>query len=146
VERFKTVRDAKEYLVSRIVAEADREGVALSDIERKMLYFSETGWTLPDMQEVSEDFDRDSDQEDYEAKIAGIIRNAQPTDGIDLEMWDEAVYALAREDHYLSVLIGEGNNSVRPAAVSPFVDRLKLVAAAAAIIVVMMAWSYFFGK
>jgi hypothetical protein len=50
VEIFKTTRDAKEYLVSRIVAEADRAGIQLSDIERKMLYFSETGWTLPDIQ------------------------------------------------------------------------------------------------
>ena len=146
MEIFKTTRDAKEYLVSRILAEADRAGVQLSDIERKMLNFSETGWTLSDMQEVSEVFDRDYDQADYEAKIAGIIRNARPTDGLDLEMWNEAVYTLAREDHYLSVLIGEGNNSVRPAAVSPLVDRLKLVATAAVIIVVMMAGFYFFGR
>jgi hypothetical protein len=61
-------------------------------------------------------------------------------------MWDEAVYTLAHEDHYLSVLIGEGSNSVRPAAVSPFVDRLKLVATAAVIIVLMMAGCYFFGR
>lgn len=33
----------KEYFVSRIVAEAEREDVSLSEVERKMLSFSETG-------------------------------------------------------------------------------------------------------
>ena len=61
MQTFSTPREAKEFLVSRIVAEAQREGVPLSEIERKMLYFSETGWTLPDMMEVDEAFDRDYD-------------------------------------------------------------------------------------
>jgi hypothetical protein len=48
VQTFTAARHAKEFLVSRIVTEAQREGVALSEIEREMLYFSETSWTLPD--------------------------------------------------------------------------------------------------
>jgi hypothetical protein len=35
---FRSGREAKEYLVSRIVAEAQRENVSLSEVERKMLY------------------------------------------------------------------------------------------------------------
>jgi hypothetical protein len=42
MRRFATTRDAMEFLVSRIVTEAQREGVPLSETERKMLYFSET--------------------------------------------------------------------------------------------------------
>jgi hypothetical protein len=61
-------------------------------------------------------------------------------------MWDEAVHTLKREDPYLSVLIDEGPHSPCGAAVSPFIDRLKLVATAAAIIVVMLAGFYFFKK
>ena len=59
---FRSGREAKEYLVSRIVAEAQRENVSLSEVERKMLYFSESGWTLPDMTAVSEDFNRENVQ------------------------------------------------------------------------------------
>ena len=55
---FRTVREAKEYLIRRILAQADRDGVPLSDVERNMLYFTETGWTLPNMMEISRDFDR----------------------------------------------------------------------------------------
>jgi hypothetical protein len=54
INHFSTAREAKEFLVSEIVAEAQRKNVPLSEIERKMLYFSETGWTLPDIMEVNQ--------------------------------------------------------------------------------------------
>jgi hypothetical protein len=76
MDRFPTAREAKEFLVAGIVAEAQRENVSLSEIERKMLYFSETDWTLLDMMEVNDAFDRDYDQDKYENKIAHLIRNA----------------------------------------------------------------------
>src|SRR5690349_23643303 len=62
-------REAKEFLISKIVAEAQREKAPLSEIERKMLYFTESGWTLPDIMQVSEQFDREYDQDEYEKKI-----------------------------------------------------------------------------
>jgi hypothetical protein len=37
--RFHKVREAKEFLASKIVDQAEREGAPLSDIERKMLFF-----------------------------------------------------------------------------------------------------------
>jgi hypothetical protein len=73
---FPTAREAEEFLVSGIVAEAQRENVPLSEVERKMLYFSETGCTLPDMMEINDAFDRDYDQDIYEKKVAHLIRNA----------------------------------------------------------------------
>jgi hypothetical protein len=75
LEELGSIRGAKEFLVGRIAAEAAREGAPLSEVERKMLYFSETGWTLPDMMQVNEEFDRNYDQNEYEQKIAGLIRN-----------------------------------------------------------------------
>ena len=76
MKAFSSSREAKEFLVSEIVAEAQRENVSLSEIERKMLYFSEAAWTLPDAMEVNDQFDRDYDQAKYEKKIARLIRNA----------------------------------------------------------------------
>jgi len=73
VQTFATARDAKEFLVSRIITEAQREGVPLSETERKMLYFSETAWTLPDIADVSDAFDRDYDQARYEEKIGTLL-------------------------------------------------------------------------
>jgi hypothetical protein len=42
VRTFDTKREALDFLVREIVAEAKREGVQLSKIERKVLYSSET--------------------------------------------------------------------------------------------------------
>jgi len=61
-----TERDAKEFLVSQIAGEAERQGQPLSDLERKMLYFSESGWTIPDALDVSDAFDREYNSDEYE--------------------------------------------------------------------------------
>jgi hypothetical protein len=128
VNQFRTVKEAKDYLAGRIAAEATREGAPLSEIERKMLYFSETDWTLPDMAEVSAEFDREYDQDEYERKIGGLIREITSRDHsqsqTDTEAWDEAVVKLSEGDHYLSVLV---NPSLLPGpAVRPPHDILKL--------------------
>ena len=115
MQTFATVRDAKEFIISRIIAEAQLKGVLLSDVERKMLYFSETGWTLPDMEEVSDIFDREYDQSQYEQKIASIIRSfrtrARKNDQNEYDTWKEAVQTLRQEDHYLLVLIDAPSES-----------------------------------
>lgn len=107
MNQFITVRDAKQYLIDRIVAQADQDGIPLTDVERKMLYFSETGWTLPDMMTISREFDEIYDQDEYESKIGQIVRRIHERahyNGDDGN-WDEAVEHLADEDHYLLVLI-----------------------------------------
>ena len=113
-KRFLTVREAKEYLAGRIVSEAEREGSPLSNIEQKVLYFAESESTLPDMIEVSAEFDRDYDQNEYERKIAGLVEKIQLLDEApskqEQETWDLAVEKLSDGDHYLLVLI----DAVRP--------------------------------
>ena len=112
---FQTERQAKEYLVERIVAEARREQVPLSEVERKMLYFTESGWTLPNILEVNAEFERDYDNDEYEQKIAGLVREIekqnQTASGDEQSRWDEAVVKLSEGDHYLLVLIDLGRSS-----------------------------------
>jgi len=76
MERFSDDRDALDFVVARIALEAQRDGAPLSEIERKMLYFSETAWTLPDDVDVNDEFDRKYDQQEYEKKIAQLISKA----------------------------------------------------------------------
>jgi len=125
---FTSGREAKEYLIARIVAEAERERVPLSESERKMMYFTETAWTLPDMGEVSEAFDREYDQRTYEAKIGSLAQQARRhADEInDLQEWKDAVRTLEQEDHYLLVLLT--THPVR--SMSRLTDRLKLTGTA----------------
>src|ERR1700680_1806378 len=114
--RFESARDAKEFLVSNIAEEAQREGVPLSEVERKMLYFSETDWTLPDIASVSEAFDREYNHEEYEKKISQLVRKARvrtrKENPQELEDWKDAIGILSKEDHYILVMLGEGGLSV----------------------------------
>jgi hypothetical protein len=120
--RFHSAREAKEFLVSRIVEEAQRDNVVLTETERKMLYFSETSWTPRDTNSVSEEFDRSYDQAQYEKKIARLVRSAyrHARQGRDeYDSWWAAIRFLGRQDHYILVMI-------RQAGLRPRGDRLML--------------------
>jgi hypothetical protein len=105
---FRTIREAKDYLANSIGEEAQRAGTPLTEVERKMLYFTETGWTLPDIKEVSAEFDRDYDQNDYERKIGELVRKIQVRLAAqgqqEQERWNAALEKLSHGDHYLLVL------------------------------------------
>lgn len=140
---FHSGREAKEFLISRIVAQAERENVLLSEVERKMLYFTESGWTLPDMMAVSEAFDSEYDQARYEKKIAKLIRNAAKHDRREsrdeYDAWWAAIRFLRREDHYISVLIGV--SGLRPAG-----DQLRLLATALGIVTCLLSAMFLSAK
>jgi hypothetical protein len=106
---FQSARDAKEFLIARIVEEAKRENIPLSEVERKMLYFSETHWTLPDITSVSEQFDHEYNQDEYEEKITRLIKEAAIHDhqqsAEQYEFWWDAIRLLKKEDHYILVMI-----------------------------------------
>jgi hypothetical protein len=108
---FPNAKEAKEFLVAQIVDEAHREQVPLSDIERKMLYFSEQYWTLPDIMAVNEKFDEEYDATVYEKKIAGLIagafKRAKATDPASADSWLNAISMLGREDHYILVMTSQ---------------------------------------
>jgi hypothetical protein len=107
MKAFHNGREAKEFLISKIVAEAKRENVPLSEVERKMLYFTESGWTIPEMPTVSEEFDREYDQNEYEKKIARLISNADRHTRKEsreaYDAWWAAIRFLRKEDHYILV-------------------------------------------
>lgn len=139
MKAFHSGREAKEFLIYHIVAEAQRENVPLSEVERKMLYFTESGWTLPDIMQVNEDFDRDYDQGDYERKISKLIRKADRRLGKDspedYDRWWAAIRFLQREDHYISVMI-------RLAGLRPRGDQLRLFVTALGIVSCILVWIF----
>ena len=139
MKAFHSGREAKEFLISHIVEEAQRENVPLSEVERKMLYFTESGWTLPDIMKVNEDFDREYDQAEYEHKIAKLVTKADKRtrkgSREDYDRWWAAIRFLQREDHYISVMI-------RLAGLRPRGDQLRLLATALGIVGCFLAWIF----
>jgi len=97
---FTSSMAAKEFIVSRIAEEASRQQVGLSELERKILFFSEGYSTLPDMMEVNERFEATCDAEQYEEKIRKLSRQAFERDRKespeDAALWRDAVRALGK--------------------------------------------------
>jgi len=139
MKAFHTGREAKEFLISRIVAEAEHENAPLSEIERKMLYFTESGWTLPDIMKVSEDFDREYDQDKYEQKIAKLVTKADKRickgSRDEYDRWWAAIRFLQREDHYITVMI-------RLAGLRPRGDQLRLFATGLGIVICILTGTF----
>jgi hypothetical protein len=162
---FATKREALDYLAERIVAEAKGENIPLSEIERKMLYFSETDWTLPEIKSVNEIFEQNYDDNEYERKIAGLIsrivaENRGQGDEEKAAAWAAASTKLSEGDYYLLVMFdmatsfSDGlSNSYIPALNAPSVrpphDILKLwivgFVAVFGILGIMLLWSWLYG-
>ena len=109
MQKFEFAQEAKEFLVDRIVEEAQHEGIPLSEIERKMLYFDQSTEALPEMREVRDAFDRDYDPDQYEEKIRSLSRRfcqrARQNRSPDFAAWKAATRRLRGEDDYLSDLL-----------------------------------------
>jgi hypothetical protein len=101
--------DAKQFLIGRVIEEAELEKVHLSDVEKKMLHFSEAYPSLPDIYEINAEFERHYDADEYEAKVADLLKSARDRDsrsspGRERE-WKDALDALKNEDHYILVMV-----------------------------------------
>jgi hypothetical protein len=133
--QFADERKAKEFVIRLIASEADREGAPLSELERKMLYFSENGWTIPGMAETAQRFESEYDSGQYEKKMAALIKKLQKRlksdDPKTLKAWSHALKKLSEGDHYLLVLVRADTAPQRP----PY-DFLKLCLTALLIILV----------
>jgi hypothetical protein len=83
--------------------------VRLSDVEKKMLYFTEVYPSLPDIYEVNVEFERNYDADEYEDKIVGLLKRARTHEAGQSDqyegMWADAISALKHEDHYILVMV-----------------------------------------
>lgn len=100
---------AKQFFISRVIEEAGVEQVSLSEVEKKMLYFTEVHPSLPDIYEVNAQFERDYDSDEYEARIVGLLKHARDRDSHSSpngeQNWKDALDALKKEDYYILVML-----------------------------------------
>ena len=104
-----TTDAGKQFLVAVIVAQAQRDGIALSAVDKKMLLYSETSASESDMG-VADQFDAayTDDEEVYEQKITELFRRAYARDQPDTlknAAWGRALAALRDEDIYGLVMV-----------------------------------------
>jgi hypothetical protein len=101
-----SVKEATQFLIGRIADQAKRESVELTPLEILMLGFAEASASAEDL-EAAAKFDRESEVESYEKRVAHLIQNAYRLDkdrGYEAA-WESALAAVAEEDIYLNVMI-----------------------------------------
>lgn len=70
------VNEAKDFLVQKAAEQAEREGLPLSDLEKRMMYFTESDDAVENPTALHEEFEAAYDSTEYESKIAGLLGRA----------------------------------------------------------------------
>ena len=115
---FTNQQDARRFFIERIMAQAVAEGCPLTDVERRMLSFSES-----DPESAIERLDGahvDAANGAYEKRIAGLLRRsyraARKTQDSSAALYPAAYESLAEGDHYLLVMVEQ---ALGPRAAGP---------------------------
>jgi hypothetical protein len=69
-------REAKDFLVQQTAEQAALENVPLSDLEKRMMYFTETGECPEDPVALNQAFEAAYDIAKYEAKVSKLMHHA----------------------------------------------------------------------
>ena len=97
---------AKRFLINRIIDQAKRANLPLTEVESRMLGYSGASANPAEL-EASAVFQRDYDKEQYETKISRLFQDVYEMDktlGREA-IWEQSLDALADEDMYLAVII-----------------------------------------
>lgn len=139
------VREAKDFLVTQTAEQAALEGVPLSDLEKRMMYFTESRDAVEDPIKLHEQFEAQYDSEKYESKIAKLLHHAHERvkkESDDARThWDDAIKSLRRGDHYLLVMWDLAPSDERPRG-----DSLKLLAAGLGVAALVFIVGFFADK
>jgi len=99
---------AKQFLLQSLVEQADRDGVTLSDIEKRMFLFSEssgeTYW------EANQRFEAECDEAEYEKKVKDLLHKSYiwaKQSPEDVAAWKTALEAVRDVDFYGLVMVDQ---------------------------------------
>ncbi|MGB6193077.1 MAG: hypothetical protein WBF42_11450 [Terracidiphilus sp.] len=100
----------KEFIIGRVLDQSKQDGISLTEIEEQMLRFAEERASKKDM-EAAAIFEREYDGEEYERKVAGLLRRAYDSDKAagKQDEWETALMDLGGEDMYLKVLLNRAH-------------------------------------
>jgi hypothetical protein len=131
-----TVQEAKDFLVEQATQQASLDGVSLSDLEKRMMYFTESADATEDPLKLNDEFQAHYDTAEYEVKVSRLLHHAffrvKKENPETARRWNEAVKALNKGDHYILVLLDQKLSGERP----PY-DNLKLLGTALLLILVV---------
>ena len=146
-------KEAKDFLVQQTAEQAALERISLSDLEKRMMYFVENDATsCADPLELNQEFEAQYDTEEYETKIASMLRRTykrlKSEDPEKARQWNRAIRTLSDGDHYLPVLWNTHSPSGYPlrGSLTPLRDSLPLLGAGLLVVMVLLSAVFFAAK
>jgi hypothetical protein len=104
-------REAKDFLVHQTTDQAQRDGVPLSEVEKRMMYFTESDEAVENPIQLNEEFEAQHDTGEYETKVARLLGRAykrvKKEDPETARTWNDAIRVLKKGDHYMLVMWNE---------------------------------------
>ena len=108
-------REAKDFLVQQTAEQAQLDAVPLSDLEKRMMYFTESGEMPEDPIQLNDQFEAQYDTDQYEKKISRLMHHAytrvRKENPESTRRWNDALKELRKGDHYILVLWGADPDS-----------------------------------
>jgi hypothetical protein len=102
---FETKMDAKRFIVDKVLKQAKKDGVGLSNAELYNLSWSESNPYFKPYYELSVALEDDIGVDRYESKVAGLIRRVfeqdVAKDPAAKTLYREAYDKLGKDDHYI---------------------------------------------
>lgn len=118
-------KQAKDFLVQQTTEQAALDGLSLSDLEKRMMYFTESDASCENPLELNEEFEAQYDTSEYETKVSRLLHHAynrlKSDDLGKMRKRNLAIRTLRRGDHYVLVLW-----DINPPSERPIGDFFKL--------------------
>ena len=111
-------KQAKDFLADQAAQQAALDRNPLSDVERRMMYFTESDPASCDNPiSLNDEFEEKYDAVEYEEKMSRLLSRAykrlkDENAGARLQ-WDEAISTLEQGDHYILVLLNDDSKLAR---------------------------------
>jgi hypothetical protein len=138
------IPEAKDFLVQQTAEQAQREGIPLSELEKRMMYFTEGPDASEDPAALNEEFEAQYNTSEYETKISRLMAHAyrrlKKENPETARSWNVAIRELRKGDHYILVMW----SSLASATSAPW-RFWKSMGASLILVVLMVALSVFFG-
>jgi hypothetical protein len=105
-------KEAKDFLADQAAQQAALDHTPLSDLERRMMYFTESDpASCGDPVSLNDEFEEEYDATEYQAKMSRLLHRAYKrlkaeNRGGKLH-WDDAISTLEKGDHYVLLLWGQ---------------------------------------
>jgi hypothetical protein len=109
-------KQAKDFIVGQAVEQAALEGVSLADVEKRMMYFTESdAATCDDPVKLNDEFEAQYETKEYETKISRLLHHAhcrlKEENPEGLRNWNQAIRTLRKGDHYLLIMLNQSSES-----------------------------------